>query len=232
MRPILAPVKNVKRLNQAFGTVECRTLNLPGMALIHGYTGAGKTHTVTNQIIQFNGVYIRGWSTWSNPGHLIRPLAHELEVANTNSLQGLINGIVESLVTNPRPIFVDEVNHFHMVEKMMHVLRDIHDTTDVPVVLISEEQTRNILKRYPQIHNRIYEDIEFLPLDLEDVDILARSICEVEVAEDLLVKILKDSGGVMRKATIALDKIERQAVVKGLGKIDLNGLGRSVRLCA
>ena len=224
MKSQLAVVKNVERLQDAFGSLESRHLELPGMALIYGYTGAGKTFAVTHMMTRFRGVFIRAWSTWT-ANNMLGAITRELGGSAIRWNQPMVDFIVQELVRNERPLFVDEVNHIDNSGQMMHLLRDIHDTTGVPVVMISEETTPRKIARFPQIAGRIYESVEFKPLDLEDMHTLAEAVCEVEVADDLLKKLHRDTDGNMRMATDGLAKIERMARTNGIAKVTVQDWG-------
>lgn len=224
MKNQLAVVKNVERLQDAFGSLESRNLNLPGMALIYGYTGAGKTFAVTQMMTRFRGVFVRAWSTWT-PNAMLANITRELGGEASRWTSPMVDFVVKQLVIQERPLFVDEVNHIDANRQMMHLLRDIHDTTGVPVVMISEETTPRKISRYPQIAGRIYESVEFKALDMEDMHTLSDTICEVDVAEDLLAKLHRDTDGNMRMATDGLAKIERMAKTNGFNRVTVEQWG-------
>lgn len=215
MKNKLAVVKNIERLQDAFGSLESRHLELPGMALIYGYTGAGKTFAITHMMARVRGVFVRSWATWT-PNTMMAAITRELGGEPTRNIAPMIDFVVRQLVTQNRPLFVDEVNYIDASSQMMHLLRDLHDTTGVPVVMISEENTPRKINRYPQIASRIYESVAFSPLDMEDIGVLAETLCEVQVSDDLLAKLHRDTDGNMRMATDGLAKIERTARASGI----------------
>lgn len=224
MKNELAYVKNVTAVQDAFGSLNNREMNLPGLGLISGETGFGKTFTSVRMMTQFRAIFVRAWATWT-PSSMLGAIARELGGEQTRSVQPMIDFIIKEMVMQNRPLFIDEVNHLDGDERQMHLIRDIHDTTGIPVVMISEEKTPRKLMRYPQIVNRIYEHVEFMPLDLEDVETLARTICEVEIGEGVLAKLLRDTEGNMRMITDGLAKLERHAQANGTGRVTLQAWG-------
>ena len=63
MKYAIAPVKNVVRLSQAGDALNNRALGMPGMGLIWGPTGYGKTTAATWFINRCDGVYVRAMAT-------------------------------------------------------------------------------------------------------------------------------------------------------------------------
>ena len=155
----------------------------------------------------------------------ILEITKELGGEPTRTHQPMVEFIIEQMVQHDRALFIDEIDHVVRSSKMMHLLRDIHDTTNIPIVMIGEEKTTGRIKQYPQIANRIHQWVNFEPLTLEDIFCLSETISEVAVSESLLNKLLNDTSGNMRMAADGLSKIEDIAKAKKLESVGLEDWG-------
>lgn len=218
MKHKIIPVKNVARLASAYQALEDRPLNTPGMGLVWGETGRGKTTATTWLINRCHGVYVRALALW-NASSMLRAIAEELDIDSKGTRNTLIVRVIEALAQTQRPLFVDEADHIIGHEQMMETLRDIHDLSTVPVILIGMGQMRKKVARYAQLENRIMHWIEFGPCDREDAINLANGMCEVDVEEALLDELISATRGEVRRLVVGLAQIEDEAKVQGLSRI-------------
>ncbi|RUT01698.1 hypothetical protein DSM107010_64430 [Chroococcidiopsis cubana SAG 39.79] len=58
------------------------------------------------------------------------------------------------------------------------------------------------------VAGRISQWVKFQPCDLEDTRLLAKELCEIDVHEDLLVKLHELSNGSIRLITVGLSRME------------------------
>lgn len=224
MKYVVAPVKNIVNGQSAFQTLDERAMGVPGMMLVHGEPGAGKTTFLAWMINQVNGVLVRANAVWT-PNSMLAAIMSELGVDPLHSTAKMLNYITRELSDSGRPLFVDEANYLATNKKMLETLRDIHDMTDVPVVLCGAEKIERKLPRYPQLASRISQWVEFKPADLEDAQELVNSVCEVALAPDLVRHLHKQAGGSMRRMTVGLSRIESFARSNGLQEINADQWG-------
>ncbi len=218
MKHKIIPVKNVARLASAYQALESRPLNTPGMGLVWGETGRGKTTATTWLINRCNGVYVRALALW-NASSMLRAIAEELDLDTKGTRTALEVRVIEKLAETQRPLFVDEADHIVGNEQMMETLRDIHDLSTVPVLMVGMGQMRKKVARYAQLENRIMHWIEFAPCDREDAVTMAKGMCDVEIDEALLHKLIDMTRGEIRRLVVGLAQIEDEAKSRGLSKI-------------
>lgn len=215
MKHKIIPVKNVARLASAYQALEDRPLNTPGMGLVWGDTGRGKTTATTWLINRCNGIYVRALALW-NATAMIRAIAEELDIDSKGTRAVIEMRVIEKLAETQRPLFVDEADHIVGNEQMMETLRDIHDLSTVPVVMIGMGQMRKKIARYAQLENRIMHWIEFAPCDHEDAVTMARGMCEVEIEDELLDELISMTRGEIRRLVVGLAQIENEAKSQGI----------------
>ncbi len=215
MRHQMAPVKNVLNAQSAYQTLAERDLGIPGMMLIYGEPGFGKTTTITWLVNQANGVFVRANATWT-PNSMLAAIMQELGADPMNRTSQMLNHISQQLIESQRPLFIDEANYLKGNQQMLNTLKDLHDMTDVPVIMAGAEGIEKKLPHYPTLARRISQWVEFKPADLDDAESLASTVCEVELDEALLRQLHKQAKGSMGLMTVGLARIESFARSNGL----------------
>lgn len=227
MRTTVVTTKNIGRLVEASQALLTRTPGTPGIGLIFGKSGLGKTTATAWFVCQCDGVYVRALSTWT-PASMLQAILKELDMSPVrNRCASMVVQIAEALRVTGRPVFIDEFDYIIEDKKMTETLRDIHDISMIPIILIGMEGAKRKVQLREQFVNRIAQFVEFKPTDYEDCKRLATELCEVEVEEELLKKLFVDSKGVVRLIVIGLDAIERRAKTLGVQRIGSKEWGRS-----
>jgi DNA transposition AAA+ family ATPase len=221
MRSKIVPVSNVARLSAASEALLNRDPGMPGMGLIYGNTGLGKTTAVTWLITRNNGVYVRALAS-STPSSILRTIARELDIEPRGSNVETVEAIVQRLAETGRPLFVDEADYLVDQKRLVETLRDIHDLATVPVVLIGMEGIQRRIKSRLQLTGRIAQWVEFHPATLGDLQLLAQQLVDVAIAPELLRQLHESSNGSMRLAVVGLGHIEALAKAKGLERVGLD----------
>lgn len=219
MKNKIVPIKNVAKLAAAGEALIQRAMSMPGMGLIWGRTGFGKTTAATWLVNQVNGVYVRALAT-STPASLLGSISREIDLPIKGSCANMTEAIVDRLGQSGRSLFVDEADHIADSKRMTEIMRDLHDLATVPVILIGMGSIKHKLAKREQLYGRISQWVEFQPADLDDTEMLAEQLCEVEVEHDLLVELHKASEGSVRLLVVGLAQIEYFARSRGLKRVD------------
>lgn len=217
--------KNIVALSDAAETLLRRAPGMPGMGLVHGETGAGKTTAVTWLVNRHNGVYVRALAAWT-PAAMFTAILRELGRHAHGSCAQMVGDIIEALALSGRPLFVDEADYLVDSKRMSESLRDIHDMTTAPVLLIGMAGIDQRLSSRKQLTGRVLQDVRFEALDREDAQRIAKELCEVKVKPDLLDFAHKKTGGFVRNLVVALARIEQHAKLRGLDTISLAEWGK------
>ncbi len=226
MRTKIVPVKNVTRLNDAGEALRRRPAGMPGMGLVHGETGYGKTTAVTWYANRCNAAYVRATAVWT-PAAMLGKIAEELRIRPRGSCAKMMDDIIDALALSNRPLFVDEADYLIDSKRMTEALRDLHDMTTVPVVLIGMGGIDQRLSHRKQLTGRLMQDVRFQPLDMADARALADHLCEVEVADDLLARLNQQANGSARLLVVGLARIEERAKRMGCASIGAERWGKA-----
>lgn len=226
MRSKFVKTANVKRFLAGIGQLEERGAPEASLMLVSGDAGHGKSRTAAWWSVQsgLNACFIR-LKAAATPHWLLTDLVRELnETAPAHSCEKLFAQAIGVLVTDPRPIVVDEIEAGLKDIRVIETLRDISDVAEVPVVMVGREYVGGALRRHSQIDSRISARVDFHPVTAADVDLLAAELCQVTIAEDLRAHIHAESGGRVRNVVKALANAERAARRKGKDEIGIKDI--------
>ena len=215
-----APLKNVVAFNGLIKRVVNRAPDLPGMACFFGRSGLGKTKAATFGANNARATYIEV-GQFTTAKSLLRSILIELgDQRNGGSVADMVERAIELLAADPsRPLIVDEA-HWIAAKKFVDLLRELHDKSLAPVVLIGEETLPQQIETFERVHNRMLEWVGAVPCDLEDARHLARSYCDgVKVADDLLQEFIRQTRGNTRRIVVNLARAQEEA--RRLGKAEI-----------
>lgn len=218
MKYRIVSTKNVSRLADAASGLLSRSQGMPGMGIVWGTTGYGKTTAAAWLATRVRGVYIRAITT-TTPSSLLASILYELGEERCGSCAAMVARVVQCLVETGRPLFIDEAEKLVRSERLVETLRDIHDLSTAPVVLIGEPGIERAIRVRRQITGRIAEWVEFGPADLEDAALVAQSLAEVEIQSDLVEALHESSHGEIRQLVVGIGQVERYARAKGMTRI-------------
>lgn len=225
MRYAIAPVKNIRHLDEAADALTTRAPGVPGMGIVWGPTGYGKTTAAARLRNNVDGVYVRANALWT-PRAMLEALAKELRREWRGSCARTLDAICEDLERAPRPVLLDEADYVLRTSRMVDALRDLHDATTAPVIMIGMPPIERAIKRWPQVMGRLQQWVEFKAADLEDASVIARTLCEVGIDEGLLERLHREAGGEIRRIVVGLSRIEQFARTRGLDPVTSDAWGR------
>jgi DNA transposition AAA+ family ATPase len=228
MKYKIAPVKNIERLSAAYDALENAAIGVPRMGLVYGFTGAGKTTAITWLMNQTNAVAVKASPTWSLHSMLSKIMV-EIGIDPLRRASDMEDVIIRTMQRDLRPLFVDEADAFTDPQvrgdrsyAILETLRSIHDLSKMPVLLIGMDGIERRLASRHQLMRRISQWIKFEKADTDDARILADTVCEVQVEDDLLTKLLETSNGSVGLMIVGLARIERAAKANDMNRIGLD----------
>lgn len=217
MRKIFARTANVKQFVTAIERLQNRPSELPGMALIFGEPGLGKTRTCLWWCAQQGDVFIRTKKLMTGRW-LLEEIVAELGEAPGNQTSTLFRQAVDQLLENPRTLFIDEADYLTHDARVIETLRDIHDTTGTPVVFIGMDHADKKLARFKHLYDRFSAIVKFEPLSMADVRTIADEMCEVKLSDDAVAHVHKQANR-FRRVAVQLYKCESLARANSLKEI-------------
>jgi DNA transposition AAA+ family ATPase len=221
----MAITKNVIALRAAYEALLTRAPGIPGIGLVHGNTGYGKTTAIAYLINQVSGVYVRAMATWT-PSAMLGAIMQELGAEPLlNRSSAMVSHIISTLAQANRPLFVDEADYLFGNLKMLETLRDIQDASGCPVVIIGMAGIERRLIHRPQFARRVSQWVEFLPSDLDDARTVTSAVCEIDIEDDLLARLHEEAAGNIGLIVVGLARVEQLAKTNGWKKVDAERWG-------
>jgi DNA transposition AAA+ family ATPase len=194
---------------------------LPRIGVLYGPSGYGKTVAMGFTAQRADAAYIEAKSIWTQRS-LLEAIADEIGIRSLErSAPRILDQIIEQLNTAPRGLIIDEMDH--LVRKQhVEIIRDIHDATRIPILLVGEEALPAKLKVWERFHNRILVATAAQPATDDDARKLRDHYCpRVTLGNDLVQRIVRACRGVTRRIVVSLKEAERLAVEEGADSIDL-----------
>ena len=158
--------------------------NIPKLALIYGEHGLGKSQTIQWWADKNDSVYVRATQGMTSRW-LLSEIAEELGEDPYWHTQETFILIENHLRLNPKTIIVDEIDY--LIEKhTVETLRDLHDKTGYPIVLVGMGNVDKKLARYPHLCDKIYKTLKFEQFNTEDISEIIKQLTNLDFTADAI----------------------------------------------
>jgi hypothetical protein len=227
MRHEIVMTRNVQRFTTALRDLEQRPPGVEGMGLLWGRPGEGKSTAIAHLVTKHRGVHLRANRTWTMTA-MLQALMRELGLPVMSRRTPMLELGVQRLAEEPRPLFVDEADYLTGDKgQMLDVLRDLYDLSGVPVILIGMQDFAHRLTMMGggRFRRRISQWVEFDGLRIEDTRLVAETLSEVRLTDDLVGALHERCDGNIGKIVIGLSRIEAAARRRGMGEVTLRDWG-------
>ncbi len=220
MKRVYSITTNAVRLMAAIDALGKRGAREACWVAATGPAGLGKTTLLKWWALENNAVYLRAKTNWTPRSALSELMAELSTTPPARLLDALVGQAYALLARDPRPIIIDEVEHALRDITILETFRDLSDLTECPVIIAGMESVRQRVQRHEQISSRITQVVDFLPASAADVERMACDLLpRVQLAADLIAKILEESEGRYRLIMDALAEIERHAERNGMAVV-------------
>jgi len=221
----IAPLQNVALFTSLVRRVTERPAHLPGMATFHGYSGYGKTFAATYSANKTGARYIEMGESWTKK-KLCASVLTELGVqTQARTISDQMDQIIEALAVDGVPLIIDEADYL-ATKGLINLVREIHDKSGAPILLIGEEGLPAALSKWERVHNRMLDWVPAQPSTLDDARHLARLYCPgVAVDDELLQQIAEAATGRARRICVSLDRVRELAATSGYERVGLSEWG-------
>jgi DNA transposition AAA+ family ATPase len=225
-----APLQNVRLFHELVHRVKDAPTHLPNWGVFYGMSGNGKTTAASHAALSTHALYLECGSTWST-GTLVDSIMHELNMAHVKgAVAKRVIEIIRVLADDPVPLIFDEADHL-VKKSLVDVIREITDKSKAPVILIGEQHLPEKLSQFERAHNRVLDWVEAVPCTFKDAkELLKLYAGSVEIADDLLRKILVDTAGCTRRIVTNIDRVRNFATTRGFTKINLADYAKEVEI--
>ena len=207
MREHFVKTQNVLRLLGALGELERGSAVVPKLALVHGHQGFGKTEACKWFAVQHGYLYLRAEEVWTQ-SRMLAAMAEALNLGssgawrNYNTLKGVLRERREM-------VLLDEADYIIRDARKLNVVRDLHDATGTPFVLVGMAGAREaVARRSPQFWSRVSQEVEFQALITEDIQVIGAELADLQLSAELAREIRRRTGGNFRNVVVLLAGLE------------------------
>lgn len=200
--------QNVINLIGALGELERRSPVVPGLFLLHGHQGYGKTMGAQWYAVQSGAVYVRAQAAWT-VNWMLQELCGRLGLAPEGITRNNFRLVREELYKRPRLVFMDEADYLIRERRMLDTVRDLYDLSGAAIVLVGMAGARDAIgRKSPQFWSRVSQEVEFTPLTPADVKGIADELTGMNLEAVHAAQIQRQTGGNFRQTVVLLSQME------------------------
>jgi len=188
-----------------------------GMMLVWGYSGRGKTECARTYVTRNpNAVYIRAFEDWS-PVNMLANICEKLNGMRPGRTDIAKRIIIEEIDDSNKILLIDEADRLTI--KHIEHLRDIHDDTSCPIVLIGEPSIYTQIKARVRIWRRFTRAVEFGPLQEEDVIMFGVKNCGIKIVPEAARMLKNKSKGSFGFLVLYMRILEGISIANNINEI-------------
>ena len=189
------------------------------MGLVYGEPGLGKTQAIKWWAFKNDAILIRCNQMMSSKW-LLREILDYMSEIKPYTVSDSFDEVIKNLILKPRVLIVDEVDYLTMEKvKSIEILRDIHDKTNIPVVLVGMTSANSRLKKFSHLYDRLSEIVKFEKFSKTDIKTIIKELSEIEMT-DCAIKYIYSNYNRFRQIVKVINKAETVAKANGLSSID------------
>lgn len=221
----VAALANVSRFCQLVFTLQDRGAGLPGMGCFYGPAGLGKTTAGVFGTNKFNACHVQALPVGGTK-KLLQMIVAELGLRPARTSSDLFDQAARELARSDRPLIIDEADQI-LNDRAIEVVRHLHDQSQVPVILMGEENLPQQLRRWERVASRMLSWVAAEEATQQDVDLLAPIYApNLVLGADLKAALLAASRGSIRNVSTNLANVASACALKGVRQISMAEWGK------
>lgn len=212
---------NIRSLTEAMQALVSRDPEIPGLGLICGNAGLGKTRSTKWYAVNNDCPYLRARAIWT-PRIMLQDLCVELGSDPEYGTAKVFDQVRDILDRSPRLIFIDEVDHMTANWKMLETLRDLHDITETSFVFVGEVNIKSKLAKKHRLWRRISQIVEFAPLKSDEIQLIVSELLDTPIDQAAIDLLISNTKGFFGDVMVDLSAAEK--IIKAnpeIKKIDM-----------
>lgn len=220
----IAPLTNVGLMASAIEKALARPANLPGLVVMYGASGLGKTVGATFAANIYRAYYIECRDTWTKKAFLTAVL-QEMTIIPSRTMSEMVDQISDQLSRSGRPLIIDDAQYL-LDKAAANVLTDIYNASRATIILIGEEPVPTSLAKLERLHNRVLEWVPAQPATQDDIRALTQqNYPELRFDDDLLESLRLTVRGCLRRVVVNLHRVFSEAKTQGWSSVSLSQWG-------
>lgn len=218
MKAVFLETRNVVEFRNALLLLEDTQEGQPGIGVVWGQAGRGKTVCAREYAVRTHAVYLRVMEDWT-PRAMLAALCRELNGSEPHSTHQCKRIACEELERQGRTVLIDEADRLPV--GLVEHWRDIHDVSGAPIVLIGEEVLFPTLASRRRLWSRVTQTVEFRPITSEDIILFGLKAADLRLDPDAAARIAARSHGDFRLVWTDTQALEQMARASGAKQVTL-----------
>ena len=215
----IANINNLSLVSVAMERLINRQDGLPGLGVLYGPSGFGKTTATVAVANETRAYYVQLRSAWSKKT-LLEKICFEMGLPPARTAAGCLDVICEQLAASQRPLILDEADYLVTHKGLVELVRDIYEGSQAPLMLVGEEMLPTKLKKFERFHGRVLAWVPAQPVDLADAEELAKVYApDLTFEKDALAYLVDLAHGSVRRVTVNLVNLLELANQQGLDTV-------------
>ena len=215
----IANINNLSLVSVAMERLVNRQDGLPGLGVLYGPSGFGKTTATVAVANETRAYYVQLRSAWSKKT-LLEKICFEMGLPPARTAAGCLDVICEQLAASQRPLILDEADYLVTHKGLVELVRDIYEGSQAPLMLVGEEMLPTKLKKFERFHGRVLAWVPAQPVDLADAEELAKVYApDLTLEKDALAYLVDLAHGSVRRVTVNLVNLLELANQQGLDTV-------------
>ena len=219
MNKTFVRTNNVKNFIGLVKNLVNKPKNIPKMGLVYGEPGLGKTQTALWLACKYDGIYLRA-SNLMTGRWLLDGLIKEMDELPRYLTSDNFNLVVKKLKATPKVIFIDEIDYLMNNFKTVEILRDLHDETDCPIIIIGMGLAHRKLERYKHLYDRFSEILKFETFGVSDITQIVNELSQVPISADA-IEYIHQKYNRFRQIVQLINKLETLTKENNLTEINM-----------
>ncbi len=218
----ILPLTNLSIAERAVTRVMNRGPLDPGLVVMNGPSGWGKSIAAAWIKARHRAYYVQADDFWTKKTMLLA-ISRAIGIAGIKgSIYEMADQIKEQLEKSRRVLIIDEFDYV-ADKKLVEAVRSLYEGSKAAILIIGEEALPQKLKQWERFHGRILDWFPAEPVSLHDARELAKSKCPgIEVADDLLERIVDLAKGSVRRVSNNLGSIYDEAADQGWSVVNVS----------
>ncbi|WP_035243976.1 AAA family ATPase [Desulfonatronovibrio hydrogenovorans] len=208
MKNYFLETKNVLAFREAMKVLSDAKKGQPGLGVVWGQAGRGKTECAREYCVKTGAVYVRVMQDWT-PRAMLAAICFEVNGSDPSRSDVAKRTIINFLESERLPLLIDEADRLRPA--LIEHLRDLHDMSGAPVVMVGEEALLPMIESRRRLWSRVTQCVEFGPIEQEDILLFALKAASLKLNPEAAQAVRKRSGGDFRLVWRDVQTLERLA---------------------
>jgi DNA transposition AAA+ family ATPase len=222
MRDRIVLTPNIRNFVSVADSLKAKPKRSDVMGLVYGRYGLGKTTAMEWYYSNNPCTYVCALQVWATSVNMmVEDILRAFRVEPRGRMKTDFPELVRTLKKYNHPLFIDEADRVVRRTALIETVRDIHDQSKIPIILIGQEGIMSMLRRgdLGPVLSRITALCEFRELTAKDIQQICSELCELECDSNVAGYIRKVTLGDFRLMNTFLTRAEELCDLNRLTKI-------------